>query len=686
MDTSERIEDLKKYLKYGLLIIPIIIIIIVLKGCGGKSYSALENSVKEEVLSYIKERNLNIVGEQYIELSMLNEIEGTELCSVSSGAIVKNENGNLVVTPYLDCQDYKSESLKSSGKYIELNGDAIVLLNRGEVFNDPLYVLKKDSNVEVDGAVGSAVGVYTIKYMAYVNNDLKETLYRKVIVTAGDHTKTISGIENLDYPTLTLNGDTEIILVRGEKYKEAGYTAIDYTDGKIGRRVKVDPEVIDTSKIGSYDVIYSVTNSKGNTAIKKRHITIVARKANLDVDVRVDENITNKATITITVAGEGYESTELPDHTNSIKRVTTYAVKSNGRYPFVIKDVYGNSITKEVTIENIDNTPPIGKCKAVVTSSSTTVTVEASDNKGISGYSYIIDNKKTEYMDSNTYEESVSASSVYVRIKDVVGNETAMIPCQTEKKTTNIIAGACGESDIYITINTCYGNKLIRKDVPLEEYLLGVLYGEEAPGMNDSVEYIKTFLIFARSYTLNRIGYWSGGAIKPIKSCSSDQNWCDVDMGCYRDQTQEMFDLCIDYAVSYPRPTYTAQTCADRVTTFPGSANVSNKTFYVHNSGWWGDSSATSTHTRSSWHGPVTEEKKAFYLKLIEETAGLIIYDSSGSPAYVNYYLCDDTSKESTLCPNTAEKLANQGYSMNQLIEAYTQKYPGRTVGCYKKN
>ena len=70
---------------------------------------------------------------------------------------------------------------------------------------------------------------------------------------------------------------------------------------------------------------------------------------------------------------------------------------------------------------------------------------------------------------------------------------------------------------------------------------------------------------------------------------------------------------------------------------------------------------------------------------MVEETAGLIIYDANGSPASVNYYVCDDTSKDSTMCPNTAEKLAREGYTMEQLIEAYTTKYPDRTVGCFNK-
>ena len=679
----DRLEQIKKYLKYVLILIPIVVVFFIIKSCGKESYNSLESKVKGSVSNYITDKNLTIMGEQYIELSDLDEIEGLELCSSASGALVENKNGKILITPYLECNGYKSDILKNKGKYIELNGDTIMLLNKGEVFNDPLYTLKRDADVEIDGIVGSTPGVYTIKYNVSFDNELKETLIRKVIVVNSDKTKMISGIESVTDPTLVLYGDTEIVLAKGEKYVEPGYKAVDYVDGKISRQVRVDSKSVNTSATGTYTITYTVENSRGKTAFKIRTVNVVSRKSNISIEVSNTPTSNNSEIIKLMISGPDYAYSYLPDQTKVDSREVTYEAKRNGNYIFRVFDSYGNRYTKEVMIDSVDDVAPSGSCKAIVTSSATNVTVNAIDNKGIGGYNYILNGKGSGYIENSSYYSSGQSDSVKVKIKDISGNEVT-VNCEVEKKTLVISGGTCGTSDVLITINTCYGNKLIRKDVPLEEYLIGVLYGEETPGLKDPEAYIKAFIIFARSYTLNRIGYWAHNN-KPIKSCSSDQNWCDLDTGCYRDQTQEMFDLCIDYAVNYPRHDYTASTCANRVTTFPGSSNVSNKTFYASNPGWWGEKSVTSTGVRSSWHGPLSEDRKEFYKRMVEETAGLIIYDANGSPASVNYYMCDDTSKDSTMCPNTAEKLAREGYTMEQLIEAYTTKYPGRTVGCFNK-
>ena len=679
----DKIEQIKKYIKYIILLIPIVIILIIIKGCSGASYSDLEVTVKSKVLEYINTNQINITSERYIDLTMLPEIEGLELCSSASGALVENRNGNIVITPFLDCNGYKSQSLQNKSKYIELNGDSIMLLNVGEVFNEPLYVLKKECDVEIDGFVGSSPGIYTIKYNVYVNGEQKETLYRKVVVTNTDKSKTISGVEDPNVPTLILYGDSEIVLTKGEKYVEPGYKAVDYVDGKISRQVKVDSSELNTKKAGVYKIKYMVQNSRGAITIKERRVNVVLRKANLNIELTSTLGANNKATLKMKVTGADYDCAYLPDRTKVTSREMTYEVNRNGTYSFQVYDIYGNLYTKDITVDIIDEVAPYGSCKAVVKKSSTSISVTASDDKGIGGYNYILDGKESGYISNNNYELNVESENVKVKVKDISGN-VSTLTCEVEQKKTTIASGACGESDIYITINTCFGNKLIRQDVPLEEYLMGVLYGEENPSLKDPEAYIKAFLIFARSYTLERIGYWKGNN-KAIKSCSSDQNWCDLDTGCYRDQTQEMFDLCIDYAINYSRKTYTSSTCANRVTTFPGTANVRNKTFYVSNSRWWGDSSVTSNHILSMWHGPISEAKREFYQRMVEETAGLIIYDSSGKPASVHYYMCDDTSKGDTMCPNTAEVLAKQGYTMEELIRAYSGNYPGRIVECYNK-
>ena len=683
----DKFESFKKYIKYIVILILIIVLLIIFKGCGGTNYSSVERKVEEAAIEYIKQNKIVIYGENYVELSYMKSIEGTELCSKASGAIVKNNNGKIEAEAYLSCEDYTTVIYKNKSKYVTLNSNDVILLNTGEAFNDPLYEMKKDCNVEVDGYVGSTPGVYTIKYLVYVDDKLVDTLYRKVIVSKVDTTSTISGVESLTNPTITLNGGSEITIYRNEKLTEPGYTAVDYVDGKISRKVKVEPKLsqINTSKPGTYTIVYSVTNSRGNMAIATRTINVIDRNIDLYITLtKVDSGVSNKVDLLITITGKDYYYMNIPF--SSEKKYETsyqYPAESNGKYSFKVYDRYGNVYVKEIEVDNIDSTAPTGSCNAVVTSSATSIEVNATDDKGIAGYSYIIDGKATGYGTSNKYQSSGKATTISAKVKDIAGNE-ATLKCEVEDKSS-IIAGSCGGSDVTVTVKACWGGKTLREDLPLEEYILGVLLAEEDPALSDSEEYIKAFIIFARSYTLKKTNYWSGN-MTTIRSCSENQNWCDPYEGCYRDQTQAMFDLCIDFALSHPSQNYTAQTCADRMTTFPGQANVSNKTFTVNNPSWTGDRTATSTKVRSSWKKALTGERKEYLERLVRETEGLIIKDADGNPAAVGYYMCDNRTMGSTMCPNTAEKMANEeGYTMEQLIEAYTKNYPGARVECFNK-
>ena len=463
IELEDKLDNLKKYLKYIILVVAVILTIILLKSCNTKNYNKLETEVEEAALTYIKQKNINIIGEEYIELASLPEVEGTELCSKASGVIVKNNRGNLETTAYLDCDGYNTNIIKNNSKYAELNGDSVILLNKGEVFNDPLYVLKKDADVQIDGYVGSDVGIYTINYNVYVNNKLKETLSRKVIVTSSDKTQTISGLENKTAPIIILYGEKEIVLSVGEKYVDPGYKAVDYTDGKISRNVKVSPSKIPTDKSGNYLVHYSVTNSKGKTVTATRRVIVLKRMANININLKSrTTEISNKVILEIEVTGSDYKEMYLPDNTKTNATKTTYVATYNDSYPFIVVDRFGNRYQKEIVVDNIDNVPPVGTCKAVVTATSTTVTVDAYDNKGIAGYSYIIDNKnKTDFISKNSYEFDIQASKVQVILKDIVSN-TNTLTCSVEKKLydpNGIRVIVSDEPRLRIPIETALANK-----------------------------------------------------------------------------------------------------------------------------------------------------------------------------------------------------------------------------------
>jgi len=265
------------------------------------------------------------------------------------------------------------------------------------------------------------------------------------------------------------------------------------------------------------------------------------------------------------------------------------------------------------------------------------------------------------------------------------------VNCTVEEK--NVIAGGqCGSSKVKVNIKLGFGNQTISSNVPLEDYLVGVLYAEEDPEMTDSLEYIKAFVIFARTFALNRGGYSKSSTLS-LRTCDSDQNWCDYDQGCYRYQSDEMFNQCIDFALSRSsytkdgRPYYNAQDCANRVTTFPGTMNVSNKMYYVNNSAWPAemDTSAMSNRNDGAWKSKVSGAHREFLFNAVAETAGLVLKTPDGKLADVYYYMCDRTSDGNTMCPNMAEKLGEQGYTAEEIIKAYTKDYPEIVIECFNK-
>jgi len=73
-------------------------------------------------------------------------------------------------------------------------------------------------------------------------------------------------------PIITLNGNFNITLNQGSVYIEQNATAIDAVDGRLDVRIT---GTVDTSRIGSYTLIYSATDNSGNSASLKRNISIV---------------------------------------------------------------------------------------------------------------------------------------------------------------------------------------------------------------------------------------------------------------------------------------------------------------------------------------------------------------------------------------------------------------------------
>ena len=153
-----------------------------------------------------------------------------------------------------------------------LNGEDTLLINYGQLyiesgFEANVFNHNLSDKVEVTTDLDvSVLGEYNINYnLNYLNKEYN--LVRKVKV-----------VDN-EKPMITLNGEKDITLYVNDVYKELGVTAIDNYDGDISNKVIIIGNV-DTSKVGEYNLVYSVVDSSGNMSSTSRNVNVINRVVN----------------------------------------------------------------------------------------------------------------------------------------------------------------------------------------------------------------------------------------------------------------------------------------------------------------------------------------------------------------------------------------------------------------------
>ena len=238
--------------------------------------------------------------------------------------------------------------------------------------------------------------------------------------------------ENLEIsdskPIITLNGEEDVIIEVGGNYIEQGVFATDSSDGILTNSV-IKTNNIDTEKIGEYEVVYQVTNSRGIMTTKKRNVYVVPENIKLYPAINIiPENKTkDNVQINLKIIGEKYSHIKLPDGTTSNEKNIKYVVNKNDIYLFTIYDENNQIIEKKIIINNIDNIPPTGECIIKLENDEVIYNVIANDDSGIKGYSYYDGINYTEYTDKNTFKTKMDYNQSEVLIEDVAGNITKLI-------------------------------------------------------------------------------------------------------------------------------------------------------------------------------------------------------------------------------------------------------------------
>lgn len=84
-----------------------------------------------------------------------------------------------------------------------------------------------------------------------------------------------------DDPIITIIGANPDTMIVGDTYKDDGATAADKEDGDLTDSIEIE-NYVNTAKIGSYEILYSVTDSDLNTVNETRTVVVVEENINLN--------------------------------------------------------------------------------------------------------------------------------------------------------------------------------------------------------------------------------------------------------------------------------------------------------------------------------------------------------------------------------------------------------------------
>ena len=184
-----------------------------------------------------------------------------------------------------------------------------------------------------------------------INNNNKTYLKCKnIYITEGYGTKSTGKVASTQKsqtendtkkPTITLFGSETVKTSLGKKYKDKGATAKDNVDGDITDKIKVESNV-DTSKEGTYKVIYTVSDKAGNTATKERTVLVV---------LKVENTKDTTPPIITFLYDDTYQKVCLNDKVDT---------SSTGVYGYTARDDVDGDITKDVKVTGDSKTDKIG--------------------------------------------------------------------------------------------------------------------------------------------------------------------------------------------------------------------------------------------------------------------------------------------------------------------------------------
>lgn len=192
----------------------------------------------------------------------------------------------LIISPYIQFKKSENKVLEAGKRYFELNstqlptGEKVKTISLQTLYNKDFIT----EDIQIPNSKKTCDEKSSWIKVRKKDNEYQYYVYLKcgIFSSSVDHTG----------PTITLNGDDEITINKGDEYKDPGVKSVtDNTDGKMDiKEVTVDTSQVDTSKNGTYQVTYTIKDSLNNETAKTRTVKVVQI---LDKIVENDTDKTN---------------------------------------------------------------------------------------------------------------------------------------------------------------------------------------------------------------------------------------------------------------------------------------------------------------------------------------------------------------------------------------------------------
>lgn len=317
----------------------------------------------------------------------------------------KNENNDVV--------DVQTTDKVSK---LVLFGKSTITLDEGARYVEPGYYAVTESGLlRTEDVIVTPDIVDTTKPGTYViNYVIDDKIEKRTIIVLEKEVGELS---------LTLKGESIIILNTKEEYQEPGFSATDSVLGDITDKVTVTGN-IDTNIPGTYELIYEIKNDKDEKITKTRTIIVNEEQTTVDISTNISKEYINQNVIaTIKVTGDNFSYIRYPDNTVSKNKISTYTITKNGYYEFYIYDNNLNYTIKTLNVTTIDKNPPTGTCNATIKNGVVNINVKADDNlSGIKEYRYYGNSKLLATKQTNSYSLNTNYTSFYVNVVDNASN------------------------------------------------------------------------------------------------------------------------------------------------------------------------------------------------------------------------------------------------------------------------